>query len=57
VASCAYDEVIEVAAGSIDTKDSQGKIVSIMDGSKEAFARRKAIYEISMLVADKSVSQ
>lgn len=46
VASCAYDEAIEVVAGSIDTKDSQGKIVRIMEGGKEAFERRKTIYEI-----------
>lgn len=46
VASCAYEEVITVVAGSIDTKESQGKIVSIMEGGKEAFERRKTIYEI-----------
>ena len=46
VASCAYDEAIAVIASSIDTKSSQDKIVGIMEGGKEAFARRKAIYEI-----------
>jgi len=46
VAACAYDEVITVVAGSIDTKEAQGKIVSIIEGEKEAFERRKTIYEI-----------
>jgi chromosome segregation protein len=35
-----------VAASSIDTKEAQRKIVSIMEGGKEAFERRKTIYEI-----------
>jgi chromosome segregation protein len=38
VAACAYEETMSVVAGSIDTKESQGKIVSIMEGGKEAFA-------------------
>jgi predicted ATPase len=46
VAACAYEETIAVEAGSIDTTEAQGKIVSIMEGGKEAFARRKTIYEI-----------
>jgi chromosome segregation protein len=46
VAACAYEETMSVVAGSIDTKESQGKIVSIMEGGKEAFERRKTIYEI-----------
>jgi chromosome segregation protein len=46
VGACAYEETISVVAGSIDTKESQGKIVSIMEGGKEAFERRKTIYEI-----------
>lgn len=46
VAACAYEELIAVVAGSIDTKEAQGKIVSIMEGGKEAFERRKTIYEI-----------
>jgi predicted ATPase len=46
VAACAYEETISVVAGSIDTKEAQGKIVSIMEGGKEAFERRKTIYEI-----------
>jgi chromosome segregation protein len=46
VAACAYAESISVVAGSIDTKEAQGKIVSIMEGGKEAFERRKTIYEI-----------
>lgn len=46
VAACTYEEKISVVAGSIDTKESQGKIVGIMEGGKEAFQRRKTIYEI-----------
>jgi chromosome segregation protein len=47
VASCeATDTAIAVVSGSIDTKDSQSKIVSIMEGGVEAFERRKIIYEI-----------
>ena len=40
------DSHIVVKAGSIDTKDCQGKIVSIMEGGIEAFERRKTIYQI-----------
>lgn len=46
VAACSYEDSISVVAGSIDTKDAQGKVVKIMEGGKEAFARRKTIYEI-----------
>ena len=46
VAACSCEDVITVVAGSIDTKESQGKIVNIMEGGKEAFERRKTIYEI-----------
>ena len=46
VAACAYEEIITVEARSIDTKAAQGKIVGIMEGGKEAFKRRKTIYEI-----------
>jgi ABC-type enterochelin transport system ATPase subunit len=47
VAACTASEtVIDVIAGSIDTKDVQGKIVKIMEGGAEAFERRKTIYEI-----------
>lgn len=47
VAACtANDTAIDVIAGSIDTKDVQGKIVKIMEGGAEAFERRKTIYEI-----------
>jgi predicted ATPase len=46
VAACsATDARIEIGAGSIDSKDIQGKIVSIMEGGAEAFSRRKSIYE------------
>jgi chromosome segregation protein len=40
------DNHIAVHSGSIDTKDSQNKIVSIMEGGVEAFDRRKTIYQI-----------
>jgi chromosome segregation protein len=47
VASCAAtDSSIKVAARSIDTKECQGNIVSIMEGGPEAFERRKTIYEL-----------
>jgi chromosome segregation protein len=47
VAACsAEDDNISVHFGNIDTKDSQGKIVSIMEGGVEAFERRKTIYQI-----------
>jgi chromosome segregation protein len=52
VAACAYEETITVEAGSIDTKAAQGKIVSIMEGGKEAFKRRKTIYEIWAAAAE-----
>jgi chromosome segregation protein len=40
------DDRIAVHSGSIDTKESQSKIVSIMEGGVEAFERRKTIYQI-----------
>ena len=47
IAACAATEdVVNVAAGSIDTKECQGKIVLIMEGGTEAFERRKTIYEL-----------
>jgi predicted ATPase len=47
VASCAATETaIAVVSGSIDAKESQSKIVSIMEGGVEAFERRRLIYEI-----------
>lgn len=46
VAACeATDKLIQVTASSIDSPDSQAKIVKIMEGGAEAFARRKTIYE------------
>ena len=47
VASCSMqDEAISVASGSIDSKDCQTRIISIMEGGPEAFERRKSIYQI-----------
>ena len=42
----AADNRIAVHSGSIDTKECQAKIVSIMEGGVEAFERRKTIYQI-----------
>lgn len=51
VAAChAEDDVIAVTSGSIDTKESQSKIVKIMEGGEEAFERRKSIYQIWSVV-------
>ena len=47
VAACsATDEAISVEARSIDQRECQSKIVRIMEGGAEAFARRKTIYEL-----------
>jgi chromosome segregation protein len=46
VAACSYEDAMKVTAGSIDTKEAQSSIVTIMEGGKEAFERRKTIYEI-----------
>ncbi len=46
IACCSTEEVISVDSGSIDHKDSQQKIVDIMEGGPEAFNRRKTIYQI-----------
>jgi chromosome segregation protein len=40
------NDQITVHSGSIDSKESQGKIVDIMEGGVEAFERRKTIYQI-----------
>lgn len=45
--SCRYkDNKIELTSGSIDSLDMQMEIVDIMEGGKEAFSKRKEIYEI-----------
>ncbi len=47
ITSChASDDKISVETGSIDSKESQQKIVSIMEGGPEAFNRRKTIYQL-----------
>ncbi len=47
ITSCqASDDNISVETGSIDSKDCQRKIVSIMEGGPEAFNRRKTIYQL-----------
>lgn len=46
VVSCQYNEdKITVEGASIDDKESQKKIVNIMEGGREAFERRKVIYQ------------
>ena len=46
VIGCQFDqERILVDSGSIDSKSSQQKIVDIMEGGREAFERRKSIYQ------------
>ena len=47
VIACAYSEdTIETVLGTIDDKTIQKEIVSIMEGGKEAFDKRKDIYSI-----------
>lgn len=47
VLACEYkNDAISVQAGSIDVSDIHNKIVDIMEGGKEAFYRRKEIYDI-----------
>jgi len=46
VSGCIFDEEkISIECASIDSKVSQKKIVDIMEGGREAFDRRKAIYQ------------
>ncbi len=45
--ACNYaDEQITMVDGNIDCPETQHKIVDIMEGGKEAFSRRKEIYQI-----------
>ncbi|WP_349678522.1 TrlF family AAA-like ATPase [Hyphomonas sp. UBA3201] len=47
VSSCSAEgEIFAVETGSIDSKDCQERIISIMEGGPEAFERRKTIYQI-----------
>jgi len=47
VVACAYtDDSIETKVGGIDSPPLQEAIVSIMEGGREAFQRRKEIYQI-----------
>ena len=47
VLACEYtQDAIAIKAGSIDVHDIQHKIVSIMEGGKDAFHRRKEIYDV-----------
>ena len=45
VHACSFtDEQVSLETGSIDKPTTQKKIINIMEGGKEAFARRKEIY-------------
>lgn len=48
VVACTYIDNKEIAiqAGTIDDHETQEQIVRIMEGGKEAFSRRKSIYDI-----------
>lgn len=47
VGACSYaSETGDMQAGSIDQAEIQKAIVSIMEGGREAFARRKEIYSL-----------
>lgn len=47
VHACSFmDEKITVHSGSVDNTETQKTIVNIMEGGKEAFNRRKEIYQI-----------
>lgn len=48
IIACKYilDKEIELHSGTIDEHETQEQIVSIMEGGKEAFRRRKNIYSI-----------
>ena len=46
VIACEYMDRINIFEGSIDKPEIQGKIVSIMEGGKDAFNRRRDIYNI-----------
>jgi ABC-type cobalamin/Fe3+-siderophores transport system ATPase subunit len=47
VYACSFmDDKIEVQTGSVDDSSTQKTIVNIMEGGKEAFDRRKEIYQI-----------
>ncbi len=47
VHACSFmDDCVNVCSGSVDDHDTQKVIVEIMEGGKEAFERRKEIYQI-----------
>ncbi len=47
VHACSFtDDNVSVQSGSVDTSDTQSTIVNIMEGGREAFNRRKEIYQI-----------
>lgn len=47
VHACSFkDDKITVSSGSVDNQNTQNTIINIMEGGKEAFDRRKEIYQI-----------
>jgi len=45
--ACSFsDEKIDIQSGALDDAEQQKRIVNIMEGGKEAFDRRKEIYQI-----------
>jgi len=47
VHACSYqDEKVAVQSGSIDARPVQDAIINIMEGGKEAFNRRKEVYNL-----------
>ena len=46
ILGCSFEaDKITLKSGSIDKKDQQTLIVSVMEGGKDAFERRKEIYK------------
>ena len=46
VIACGYKEKINSFEGSIDKPEIQDKIINIMEGGKDAFSRRRDIYNL-----------
>ena len=47
VHACKYqDEKVTVQSGSIDARPVQESIINIMEGGREAFNRRKEVYNL-----------
>ena len=46
VVACEYGQKINCFEGSIDKPEIQDKIINIMEGGKDAFSRRRDIYNL-----------